>query len=77
MLPAKLAYQISQLAVDAMRAVVRSSTQITESSSSFLLIPRQPLVTNPATDSVPSTQLRHREAIAECIVDELNPLFHR
>jgi hypothetical protein len=77
MLTPELAYEVCELMINAMCAVVRSSTPITESPSSFLFIPRQPLVADPTTDAVPSTQLRHREAIAECIVDEPYSLFHR
>jgi hypothetical protein len=77
MLTPKLAYEICEVTIDAVRTVLRSSAPIAESPSSFLFVPRQPLVADPAADSVPSTQLRHREAIAECIADKLYSLFHR
>ena len=77
MLPPKLAYEVCELAVDAMRTVVRYSTPIAEPTPAFLFVPREPLIADSTTDSVSSTQLRHRESIAECIVDELNSLFHR
>jgi hypothetical protein len=77
MLTPKLADEVCELVLNAMWAVVRSSTPITEPPSSFLFIPRQPLVADPTTDTVPSTQLRHRESIAECIANEPYSLFHR
>jgi hypothetical protein len=77
MLTTKLAYEIREPGIDAMRAVMRSSTSVPKSATPFLFVSRKPLVTDSTTDSVSSTQLRHREAVAECIADELNPLFHR
>lgn len=43
MLTPKLAYEICQLAVDAMRTMVRGSAPIAEPTSSFLLVSREPL----------------------------------
>jgi len=77
MLTPKLAYEICEVTIDAVRTVLRSSAPIAESPSSFLFVPRQPLIADPTTDTVSSTQLRHREAIAECIANEPYSLFHR
>jgi len=77
MLTPKVAYEICELVLDAVRTVMRRSTTVTEATPAFLFVPHEPLVADSTTDSVSSTQLRPREAIAECIVDELNSLFHR
>jgi len=73
----KVAYQICELGLDAVRTVMRSSAPVTKATPPFLLVACEPLVANSTTDAVASTQLRHREAIAECVADELNSLFHR
>ena len=44
MLPPKLAYEVCELAVDAMRTVVRYSTPIAEPTPAFLFVPREPLI---------------------------------
>jgi hypothetical protein len=77
MLATEIAYEICERLVDAMRTMMRSSASIAKSPSTFFVISREPLVTDSTTDSISSTQLRHRKSIAQGVVNELNPLFHR
>jgi hypothetical protein len=77
MLTPKVAYEICELVVDAVRTMVRGSAPVTEATSTFLLVACQPLVTNATADTVASAELGHCEPIAERIGNELNSLFHR
>jgi hypothetical protein len=77
MLSPETAYELCYVAVNAVRAMMRCSTPIAEPTSSFLFVSREPFVADATTDSVSSTQLGHREPVAQSIGNELNSLFHR
>ena len=64
MLSPKFAEELSYLAVDSMRTMLRSSTPIAETPTAFLFVPCKPFVANAPTDPVSSAELRHRESIA-------------
>jgi hypothetical protein len=48
----EVAYELCELALNAMRTVARSSTPISQATSSFLLVSREPLVTDPPTHTI-------------------------
>jgi hypothetical protein len=75
-LPTEIAYELRELAVNAIRTMVRGSAPILEPTSPLLFVPREPLVADATTDAISSTQLRHRKAIAKCVANKSNPLFH-
>ena len=52
MLSPEVAYELAELALYSMRAVVRSSASVPEPTSAFLFVSREPLVADSATDAV-------------------------
>jgi hypothetical protein len=77
MLASKLAKKLNYFAIDSMRIMLWSPTPIAETVTTLLFVASKPLVPDSSTDSVSSTELRHRESVACCIADESNSLFHR
>jgi len=77
MLSPECADQFGQLGINPMWTVMRSSASILEAAPASFFLPREPLIANASTDAVPSAQLRHSEPVAQRVLNELNPFFHR
>ena len=71
------AEQLGELRGDAVRTVMRRATAIVQPAAPLLFIPRHPFVADPPTHTVPRAELRHREPVAQGILDEPHPLVHR
>jgi hypothetical protein len=76
-LPPQRADELRDRRVDAMRTVMRRAAAIVQPASAFLVVAREPLVADLATHAVPRAELRHREPIAQGVLNELHSLFHR
>lgn len=77
MLPPERTDPVGELGLDPMRTVVRGAAPIPEPAPAFLLVAREPLVPDATTDTIPRAERRHREPVAQCVLNELDPLVHR
>lgn len=59
------------------RAVMRDMTPIGQAAPTVRLIPREPLVADPATHAIACTEFTHREPIAVGVAHKLQPFVHR
>jgi hypothetical protein len=72
----RLADHARNIVADLVRASVRGSAAICQTSSPFLFEALQPLVSRLPADAVPLTQLLHLVEAQTVVLDELFSLFH-
>src|SRR5712692_1609485 len=77
MSPSQPADELGDRRVDAMGAVVRRATAVVQAAPSFLVVAGQPFVPDAAAGAIPCAERRHREAVAQGILNEPDSLVHR